>query len=69
MERKFKVGDRVKDDDYGLGTVMHDDGWDYVLPYAVEFDNPTDVSVTHCKDGHGLWLSESDLTLVKPDTK
>jgi hypothetical protein len=68
MERKFKVGDRVKDDDYGLGTVMHDDGSNYV-PYAVEFDNPTDLSVIHCKDGHGLWLSERDLTLVETAAK
>ena len=68
MKRKFKVGDRVKDDDYGFGTVMYDDGTN-VVPYAVEFDEPTRASVERCKEGHGLWLEESDLTLVKPATK
>jgi hypothetical protein len=68
MERKFKVGDRVMDSDFGLGTVMYDDQW-VLCPYAVEFDNPTDLTVSHCKENHGIWLEERHLTLVEPNAK
>ena len=63
MERKFKVGDRVWDEDFGKGTVKFDDE-SPSYPYAVEFDEFLDGSASHCKDGHGIWLKETDLILI-----
>ncbi len=62
-QTKFKVGDRVVNEDFGKGTVMFNDGGNFV-PYAVEFDKPTNNDVDHCKDGYGLWLDESDLEFL-----
>ena len=64
MERKFKVGDRVMDEYYGIGTVKFDDESNF-YPYAVEFDKETGLSVSHCKNEHGSFCDEGDLTLVE----
>ena len=62
-QSKFKVGDRVRDEDFGNGTVKYYSGG-YFLHYAVEFDKPTNQNVDYCKDGHGLWCDESYLTIL-----
>jgi hypothetical protein len=56
--RKFKVGDRVKDPDGDLGTVIEDDGSD-------EENEPYTVTT----DGSGIEINwnASDLTVVTPD--
>lgn len=68
MKRNFKVGDRVKDSSFGIGTVVHDDGSDWI-PYAVEFDNEMGSTADSFKCGHSLWTDEKYLTLInEPET-
>jgi len=56
--RKFKVGDRVKDPDGDLGTVIEDDGTDEENePYTVQVDGAN----------YSMGWSASDLTLVSAD--
>ena len=64
MERKFKVGDRVMDEYYGIGTVKFDDESNF-YPYAIELDTFTGCDRPNCKKGHGTWADEGDLTLVE----
>ena len=63
MERKFKVGDRVRDEDFGDGTVMFDDGSDFV-PLIVEFDNLVDCTAKDFKAGYSMWMEAYDLKLI-----
>jgi hypothetical protein len=39
MERKFKVGDRVRHEDYGCGTVADAYPGECNFPYSVKFDS------------------------------
>jgi len=64
MARKFKVGDRVRDEDFGIGTVKSDNGKDSWC-YTVEFDEPTGADASYCKENHGLWLGDEHLTLIE----
>lgn len=63
MERKFKVGDRVRDASFGNGTVVCDDGSDWI-PYAIEFDNNIGCTADNFKREHSLWTEEKYLTLI-----
>lgn len=63
----FKVGDRVKDKTFGLGTIIYDDG-DGFANWLVEFDNANrDLhdGRGHGKDLHCYWLDSDDLELVE----
>jgi hypothetical protein len=62
-QTKFKVGDRVVDEDFGKGTVIFNDGTD-LAPYEIEFDEVTGFDIEHCKPQHGMHLDERYLTLI-----
>lgn len=66
---KFKVGDRVKHEELGKGTIQYIDNDNYHLPYAVEFDErfmTGHICAGYCKDKHGFWCNENELELIKP---
>lgn len=65
---KFKVGDRVKHEKWGKGTIRYIDN--LYQPYAVEFDKSFMAGHTcnrYCKDKHGLWCNEDELELVSQE--
>lgn len=65
--RKLGVGDRVKHLEYGVGTIVFDDGGSLV-PFAVEFDTPNEDlhwCNNHTKDNRGYWCDSDDLELVE----
>lgn len=61
---KYKVGDRVKDKEFGEGIVKGIE--DNV--YAVEFDKNIHQHscFKKCKGGHGYWCTEGELELIRP---
>jgi hypothetical protein len=69
METKFKVGDRVKHRELGIGIVRYVD--DDNVPYAVEFDSdfPGHDCDGHVPSENGHWCSEFNLTLTETETK
>jgi len=67
QENKFKVGDRVEDKVFGKGTIKHISDLK-ILPYAVEFDNPTYIeNRPKCKTNHGAWCTDSEIKLITND--
>ena len=68
METRFKVGDRVRHDKYGDGTVKFFEHGDN--HYAVEFDKETGWSHDgggHCKLNHASWQMAINLTLIESE--
>ena len=64
--RKLKIGDRVREDHFGIGTIIDIEGSS--MPYLVEFDKENE----ECHDGRGqgkenhcFWCYEEDLSLAK----
>ena len=58
---KFKIGDRVKHDRWGVGTVVYVDRDD---TYAVEFDKANSCChscLGHTKADHGRWCDDNDI--------
>ena len=80
--REFKVGDRVKVNENGLcgwevlreydvdlGTVVVYNNKDSI---GIEFDKHFgghNCGVKNCKDGHGWWLTDREIELVKEEPK
>lgn len=65
---KFNIGDRVVAyfDDYGKGTIVDIDEYNNC---AIDFDeeiiNGWGDEEYNITDGHGWWLSEDDIELIK----
>lgn len=58
---KFKIGDRVKHDRWGVGTVVY---VDRDATYAVEFDKANSCChscLGHTKADHGRWCDDDDI--------
>lgn len=73
---KFKVGDKVKHEEYGIGEIVYIQVNDKYCPYAVKFEKPNDslnmlggYGAPRVENKHGLWCSEEDLELVKEELK
>lgn len=70
-QHTYKVGDRVRHDTYGNGTVKYVNG----RLYAVEFDtnigrhNCSLLGGPHTKDGHGWWCEKHELTPIPSPRK
>jgi hypothetical protein len=66
MKTRFKVGDRVSDDDYGRGTILHFDDKDrmYVVDFDVSHPALSDCN-GHAHSGNGLYIDEVHLTLIE----
>jgi hypothetical protein len=65
MEREFKVGDRVKTE-LGIGMIKFIDC--DIMPYTVEHNY--EIKNGHncdgkCKDNHGRWYHEYELSLIE----
>jgi hypothetical protein len=70
METRFKVGDRVRHDKYGDGTVKFFEHGDN--HYAVEFDKETGWSHDgggHCKLNHASWQMAINLALIESESE
>lgn len=63
MKRKFKVGDRVRSEEHGCGTIVFDDESD-LNPLVVEFDEPTGGTIGRWRKNHSLWTDEKHLTII-----
>ena len=66
---KFKVGDKVKHKEFGVGEIVHIDE-EIGLTYAVMFEIFNEIlhdlgiyGAPKVKKGHGMWCKESDLEL------
>ena len=73
---KFKVGDKVKHEEYGIGEIVYIQVNDKYCPYAVKFEKPNDslnmlggYGAPRVENKHGLWCSEEDLELVEEAPK
>jgi hypothetical protein len=69
---KFKVGDKVKHKDFGVGEIVYIDKKATVMPYAVQFETFNEdlhdlgiLGAPKIKSGHGWWCEEGELKLVE----
>jgi hypothetical protein len=65
METRFKVGDRVRHEEYGLGKIVHFEGGN--PPIGVSFYgkmNGHDCN-SNCIDGQGWYCYDPELTLIE----
>jgi hypothetical protein len=66
MRTRLKEGDRVSDDDYGNGTILHFDDKDrmYVVDFDVSHPALSDCN-GHAHSGNGLYIDAVHLTLIE----
>ena len=69
---KFKVGDKIKHKEFGIGKIVYINEEEVERPYAVRFETFNEYlhnlgiyGAPEVKNGHGWWCEECELELVK----